>query len=115
MVSGGVIAKNNIGKWVKMVYGYTENGIENAQIEEQKSEAEIIEDRIIEIEMSIKRCTVMLDQLTEKLEKEVFDQYLEEVTDVDVDNFEKLNRKIRAITATRKILQIKLLGLMQKQ
>lgn len=98
-----------------MVYGYTENGFENVQIAEQLLEAETIEDRIIEIEMSIKRCTVMLDALTDKLEKEVFSQYLEDVTDIDVDNFEKLNRKIRAIIATRKILQIKLLGLMQKQ
>ena len=104
-----------MGSGLKMVYGYTENGFENVQIAEQVTEAEIIENQIIELEMNVKRCTVMLDALTEKLEKEVFDQYLGEVTDIDVDNFEKLNRKIRAITATRKILNFKLLGLMQKQ
>ncbi|WP_155402043.1 hypothetical protein [Methanosarcina mazei] len=92
-----------------MVYGYTIGKVQIIEVEE----AETIEDKIIELEMNIKRCTVMLEQLTEKLEKEVFDQYLGEVTDIDVDNFEKLNRKIRTITATRKILQVKLLGLMK--
>lgn len=95
-----------------MVLGYTTIGkIQIVEVEE----AETIEDKIIELEINIKRCDSMLEQLTDKLEKEVFSQYLEEVTDIDVDNFEKLNRKIRAITATRKILQVRLLGLMQKQ
>lgn len=94
-----------------MVYGYTIGKVQIVEVEE----AETIEDQIIELEMNVKRCDVMLNQLIEKLEKEVFDNYLEDVTDIDVDNFEKLNRKIRAITATKKILNYKLLGLMQKQ
>ncbi|KKH09969.1 hypothetical protein DU51_00615 [Methanosarcina mazei] len=103
-----------MGSGLKMVYGYT-IGIKNVQIEEQITEAEIIENQIIELEMNVKRCDSMLKELIDKLNREVFDNYLEEVTDIDVDNFEKLNRKIRAITATRKILNFKLLGLMQKQ
>ena len=100
-----------------MVCGYTQENETRiiGQIAEQIEEAQTIEDKILELEMNIKRCDSMLKELIDKLNREVFDNYLEEVTDIDVDNFEKLNRKIRAITATRKILQIRFLGLMQKQ
>ena len=106
-----------MGKWLKMVCGYTQENETRiiGQIAEQIEEAQTIEDKILELEMNIKRCDSMLKELIDKLNREVFDNYLEEVTDIDVDNFEKLNRKIRAITATRKILQIRFLGLMQKQ
>ena len=89
MVCGGVIAKNVKGWVKKMVSEYTqENGI-NEELEEMKN--------------SIVRLNEIVKNITNEIQRTIFNVYISE--SVEVTGLEHLNKNLKTALVTRTLLQ----------
>ena len=88
MVCGGVIAKNNMGSGLKMVYGYTENGID---------------EELEEMQNSVVRLNEVIKNITYEIQRVTFNIYVSE--SVEVTGLEHLNKNLKTAMMTRALLQ----------
>lgn len=90
MVCGGVIAKNNKG-WSKMVNGYT--------IEKGNG----IDEELEEMQNSVARINEVIKNITNEIQRTVFNVYISE--SVEVTGLEHLNKNLKIALVTRALLQ----------